>query len=119
MWIGVTSQAAWLVIVVSLNSVIHTLMYTYFGAKTLYPKWQCRWAKYLTKAQIGQFFTGLFVSTCATIYVMDKADCMTPSSTLGLACFHVYAYGLIALFCAFAARKYRNKKADKQGLSKP
>mmetsp|Transcript_23410 Transcript_23410/g.55472 ORF Transcript_23410/g.55472 Transcript_23410/m.55472 type:complete len:280 (+) Transcript_23410:167-1006(+) len=106
MWVGVVSQSSWLQSVVTLNSVIHTLMYTYFFIKTIWPTIDIPQAKYLTKAQIGQFFTGIFYS--AGVLVMGS-KCDTQSSRFGLACLQVYGYGLVALFMAFASRKYKKK----------
>lgn len=106
MWVGVLSQSSWLKAVVLLNSIIHTLMYTYFLIKTISPTTQIKAARYLTKAQIGQFFTGIFYSA-AVLFLGDKCD--TRSSRFGLACLQVYGYGLIALFMAFSKRKYQKK----------
>jgi hypothetical protein len=104
MWIGVLSQSSWLKAVVLLNSVIHTLMYTYFLIKTIRPKTEIKSAKYLTQMQIGQFFTGIIYSA-AVLFLGDECD--TQSSRFGLACLQIYGYGLIALFMAFAKRKYK------------
>lgn len=106
MWVGVLSQSSWLKAVVLLNSVIHTLMYTYFLIKTISPKTEIKGAKYLTQAQIGQFFTGIFYS--AGVLILGE-KCDSQSSRFGLACLQVYGYGLIALFMAFSKRKYRKK----------
>ena len=106
MWIGVLSQSSWLTSVVLLNSVIHTIMYTYFLIKTISPKTEIKAAKYLTQAQIGQFFTGIFFSA-GVLFMGEKCD--TRSSRLGLAFLQVYGYGLVALFMAFAKKKYRKK----------
>ena len=106
MWGAVLSQSSWLLFVVLLNSVIHTLMYTYFLIKTISPSTEIKAAKNLTVAQIAQFFTGLGCS--AGVLVMgDKCD--TASSRFMLGCLHVYGYGLIALFMAFASKKYKKK----------
>jgi hypothetical protein len=105
-WGGVLSQSAWLVYVVLLNSVIHTLMYTYFFIKTISPTTEIKAAKNLTMAQIGQFFTGI---TCSAAVLVMGEKCDTASSRFMLACLQVYGYGLIALFMAFAKRKYKKK----------
>lgn len=107
MWVAVLSQSSWLIPVVLLNSVIHTLMYTYFLIKTISPATKIESAKYLTKAQIGQFFIGIFYSF-AILFLGD--DCDTQSSRFGLACLQLYGYGLIALFMAFSKRKYSKKE---------
>lgn len=104
MWVGVLSQSAWLKYITLLNSVIHTLMYTYFLIKTISPKTEIKAAKNLTQAQIAQFFTGIFCSF--GILIMGN-KCDTASSRFGLVCLQVYGYGLVALFVAFAKRKYK------------
>lgn len=104
MWVGVLSHSSWLKYVILLNSIIHTLMYTYFLIKTIDPKIEIKSAKYLTKAQIGQFFTGIFVSF-PVLLMGEKCD--TASSRFGLICLQLYGYGLVALFMAFAKRKYK------------
>jgi hypothetical protein len=104
MWVGVLSQSSWLMYVTCLNSIIHTLMYTYFFIKTINPKIEIKAAKNLTMAQIGQFFTGILISF--PVLIMGE-KCDTASSRFGLAFLHVYGYGLIALFAAFAKRKYK------------
>ena len=106
MWVGVLSQSSWLKAVVLLNSIIHTLMYTYFLIKTISPTTEIKAAKYLTKAQIGQFFTGILYSA-GVLLLGEKCD--TQSSRFGLSCLQLYGYGLIALFMAFAKSKYRKK----------
>jgi hypothetical protein len=108
MWVGVLSQSSWLKAVVLLNSVIHTLMYTYFLIKTLKPQTEIKSAKYLTQMQIGQFFTGILYSA-GVLFMGDRCD--TQSSRFGLACLQLYGYGLIALFMAFAKSKYKKKTA--------
>lgn len=107
MWGGVLSQSAWLQSVVMLNSVIHTMMYTYFLIKTISPTTEIKAAKNLTMAQIGQFFTGIIYSA-GVLYMGDSCD--TPSSRISLAFLQLYGYGLVALFAAFASRKYKKKK---------
>ena len=107
MWVGSATQSAWLIIVVCLNSVIHTLMYTYFLIKTVSPATKIESAKYLTKAQIGQFFIGCF--TGAPILILGDS-CVTQSSWFGIAFMQAYAWGLIALFMAFSKRKYSKKE---------
>jgi len=106
MYGGVLSHASWLTWVVLLNSVIHTIMYLYFFIKTLSPTTHIPAARYLTQAQIAQFFTGIVGSTA----VFWKTNCGSPLSKTSLAFLHVYGYGLIVLFAQFAQRKYHKKK---------
>jgi GNS1/SUR4 family len=104
MWCAVSSQSAWLLFVVLLNSVIHTLMYTYFFIKTISPTTEIRAARYLTMAQIGQFLTGI---ACTFPIFFLGSQCATESSRFALLCLHVYGFGLIALFRMFAKQKYK------------
>lgn len=106
MWCAVLSQSSWLLFVVSLNSIIHTLMYTYFCIKSISPTTEIAMAKYLTMAQIGQFFTGIICTIPIFIY---GESCDTQSSRFALACLHTYGFGLIALFITFAQKKYKKK----------
>jgi len=104
MWGGVASQSAWLVWVVLLNSIIHTLMYIYFFIKTIWPKTVIKSAKYLTSLQIAQFVTGI-TGTLGVVYMGDSCD--TTSSRFVLLCLQAYGVGLIILFSQFAAKKYK------------
>ena len=104
MYLAVASQSAWLLFVVLLNSFIHTLMYVYFFIKTISPAVEIKAAKYLTMAQITQFFMGI-AGSFGVLLMGDACD--SQSSRFALACLHVYGYGLIALFMAFANRKYK------------
>eukprot|EP00550_Attheya_septentrionalis_P007627 CAMPEP_0198288570 /NCGR_PEP_ID=MMETSP1449-20131203/7025_1 /TAXON_ID=420275 /ORGANISM="Attheya septentrionalis, Strain CCMP2084" /LENGTH=231 /DNA_ID=CAMNT_0043986733 /DNA_START=308 /DNA_END=1003 /DNA_ORIENTATION=+ len=106
MWGGVTSQASWLLVVVLLNSLIHTLMYTYFFVKTLYPTMHIPYARYLTTAQIVQFLTGII----GTLHIQVRGEsCASYPSRLMLGIIQTYGVGLLVLFSAFAAKKYKTK----------
>lgn len=104
MYGAVASQSAWLLFVVLLNSVIHTLMYIYFFIKTISPTTEIKAARYLTMAQIGQFLTGIGCSV-GVLLMGDRCD--TQSSRASLLFLHIYGFGLIALFRAFAKKKYK------------
>mmetsp|Transcript_36471 Transcript_36471/g.53465 ORF Transcript_36471/g.53465 Transcript_36471/m.53465 type:complete len:107 (+) Transcript_36471:119-439(+) len=106
MWGAVVAHSAWILIVVLLNSFIHTLMYTYFFAKTLYPDWHIAGAKYLTSAQIIQFFTGI-AYTIPLLFL--RTSCDSPASLVSVAFIQLYAVGLIVLFMSFASKKYKKK----------
>eukprot|EP00980_Cylindrotheca_fusiformis_P009012 scaffold1934_cov79-Cylindrotheca_fusiformis.AAC.1 len=107
MWGAVVSQSAWILIVVMLNSFIHTLMYTYFFIKTLYPSMEIPSARYLTTAQICQFFTGIFY-TIPLLFM--GTDCDSPASLVSVVIIQLYGVGLIVLFVSFAAKKYKKNK---------
>jgi GNS1/SUR4 family len=106
MWAAVASQSSWLLFAVLLNSLIHTLMYTYFFVKTISPRTEIKAAKYLTMAQITQFFVGI---TCTFGIFFLGNKCCSQSSRFALACLHSYGFGLIALFVSFANKKYKKK----------
>lgn len=106
MWGGVVSQSSWLLIVVLLNSGIHTLMYSYFLIKTIDPERKIAGAKYLTQAQIVQFFVGILY-TLPIHYFGDECD--STASRLVCLFIELYAVGLIFLFVAFAKRKYKKE----------
>lgn len=106
MWGGVLSQSAWLLIVLLLNSGIHTLMYTYFFIKTLYPTVEIKAAKNLTQAQIIQFFVGILYTV--PLHFLGES-CDSRASRFSVACIQIYAVGLIVLFAAFASKKYKKK----------
>lgn len=107
-WGAVVSHAAWMLIVVLLNSTIHTLMYSYFFVKTIYPSWEIQSAKYLTTAQIVQFFTGTFY-TLPLLFL--GTSCESPASLVSVVFSQLYAVGLIILFVNFASKKYNKKQA--------
>eukprot|EP00621_Florenciella_sp_RCC1693_P014628 CAMPEP_0182534036 /NCGR_PEP_ID=MMETSP1323-20130603/14927_1 /TAXON_ID=236787 /ORGANISM="Florenciella parvula, Strain RCC1693" /LENGTH=113 /DNA_ID=CAMNT_0024744005 /DNA_START=54 /DNA_END=395 /DNA_ORIENTATION=- len=111
MWGSSVTQGSWIAWVVCLNSFIHTVMYTYFLLSTLGIK--VPGAKYLTSAQIIQFFTGIFGTI--GVQVMGE-ECDTEASRAVLTFIQMYAVGLIFLFGAFFGKKY-NKK-DGKGKAK-
>jgi len=113
MWGAVVSQSPWLPLASAINSFIHTLMYTYFCIKTIWPTVEIKAAKYLTSLQIVQFFSGICFSV---MYYHYGNDCDTQSSrfTCAVSCFYVTI--LMGLFLSFANNKYRKK--DKSGSKK-
>lgn len=104
MWGGVASQSITFLIVLLFNSGIHTLMYTYFFVKTLYPKAEIKAAKSLTTAQIVQFFVGLLYTL--PIHLLGER-CNSRASRFASTCMQLYSMGLIVLFIAFAIKRYK------------
>mmetsp|Transcript_5178 Transcript_5178/g.11247 ORF Transcript_5178/g.11247 Transcript_5178/m.11247 type:complete len:293 (-) Transcript_5178:195-1073(-) len=100
----VASQSTLLLIVLLLNSGIHTLMYTYFFVKTICPKVEIKAAKNLTTAQIVQFFVGILYTL--PIHALGER-CYSRASRFAVACIQLYVVGLIFLFVAFASKKYK------------
>lgn len=90
-----------------LNSIIHTIMYSYYGLSACGPSVQpyLWWKKYLTKLQLFQFFICLF-SCVTSLYV----DCDFPKWMHYALLF--YAMSLIALFLNFYIHAYiKGKKS--------
>lgn len=101
MWGGVASHGSWIMIVVLLNSAIHSLMYTYFLVKTIWPAKQIPAARFLTSAQIGQFCLGLGLGQFMGFTFESQASYVVS------VCLRIYALGLIALFSSFFAKRYK------------
>lgn len=101
MWGGVASHGAWIMTVVLLNSAIHSLMYTYFLVKTVWPAKHIPAARLLTSAQIGQFFLGLGFGQFMGFTTESQA------SHFVSVCIRIYVVGLVALFSSFFAKKYK------------
>lgn len=106
MWGAVVCQSAWILVVVLLNSGIHTLMYTYFFIKTLYPRKEIPAAKYLTSAQMLQFIIGILYNI--PVHLMGDM-CVSLASRFVAASIQLYGLGLLFLFQSFAAKKYEKK----------
>lgn len=103
-WAAVVSHSGWLLSLTLLNSVIHTMMYTYFFIKTVHPKAEIKIARYLTMSQIGQFVVGI----ASTIFVLGAGEaCHSETSRYSLALGEVYVAGLIVLFANFSKKKYK------------
>ena len=107
MFFAVASQSSWLCYPVTANSLIHTVMYSYYFMKTLWPKQEIKAARYLTQAQMTQFVIGIALS----LYILVQGDeCDSAASRFCLAFLQVYGWGLLILFAAFAKTKYKRKK---------
>lgn len=106
MWGAVVSQAPWITLASAINSFIHTLMYTYFFIKTLWPKVEIKAAKYLTSLQIIQFFSGLVFTA---MYYRLGDSCNTQSSRFMCYLSCGYVTILMGLFISFANKKYNVK----------
>lgn len=106
-WGGMATQSGFMFIAACYNSVIHTLMYSYFFYKTLYPQAKIKAARYLTRAQIGQFILG--PSVMLWHMTSDTSKCMSPGADFVLQTGGVYTFGLLILFSQFYLIKYKNE----------
>ena len=61
MFLATTYKCNWLLWVVCLNSLIHTLMYFYYALATV--DYKSKYAQYLTRMQLTQFVAGIMFSS--------------------------------------------------------
>ncbi|KAI8326036.1 hypothetical protein GQ54DRAFT_323592 [Martensiomyces pterosporus] len=107
MWVGCYFGSPQLIFYVVENSIIHTLMYTYFAltALGLSPPGK----KYLTHLQIFQFLIGLvFIALYITL-----PGCLTPLQRNLLFVMLSYLIPLIYLFVDFSVKTYGKKRKEK------
>jgi hypothetical protein len=102
----VTSNSTGLVIL-TFNSFIHTLMYSYYTLAAF--GYQSPLKNYLTQAQIIQFILGIAITLSA--HFIDS--CQNEAQSFVLAAIQVYAAVLIYLFYQFYKSTYSGKKKDK------
>ncbi|KAJ2485596.1 hypothetical protein EV174_001629 [Coemansia sp. RSA 2320] len=100
MWLGNYVQSPYLAFFVFENSIIHSLMYTYFTLTALGFKPPGK--QILTRLQIGQFYIAL---SAGIVYAV-MPGCQTRTQQLFTYVFIVYILGLIRLFTDFARRTY-------------
>jgi len=115
-WGGMITQSGFMFMASCYNSFIHTLMYSYFFYKTLYPQAQIKSARFLTMFQMGQFILG--PSIMAWHFFADTSSCIGPGADLVLQAGGVYTFGLLVLFAQFYMRKYTTKTTTKSSGKK-
>ncbi|KAJ2236147.1 hypothetical protein IWW45_002027 [Coemansia sp. RSA 485] len=107
MWVGCYFGSPQLIFYVVENSIIHTLMYTYFALTAM--GYSPPGKKYLTHLQIFQFLIGLvFIALYITI-----PGCLTPLQRNLLFVMLSYLIPLIYLFVDFSIKTYGKKKKVK------
>jgi len=95
----------WCVLV---NSLIHTMMYSYYLATCLNIKvW---FKKYITKAQIVQFISG--TGMCFTWFFLKRSGYGCTSDTPAFYWSNFVNFTFLALFIKFYFDNYKNKKSD-------
>ncbi|KAJ1895056.1 hypothetical protein LPJ66_004819 [Kickxella alabastrina] len=103
MWVGCYFGSPQLIFYVVENSIIHTLMYTYFALTAM--GYSPPGKKYLTHLQIFQFLIGLvFIALYITL-----PGCLTPLQRNLLFVMLSYLIPLIYLFVDFSMKTYGNK----------
>ncbi|KAJ2158427.1 hypothetical protein GGF46_003778 [Coemansia sp. RSA 552] len=107
MWVGCYFGSPQLIFYVVENSIIHTLMYTYFALTAM--GYSPPGKKYLTHLQIFQFLVGLvFIALYITI-----PGCLTPLQRNLLFVMLSYLIPLIYLFVDFSIKTYGKKNKVK------
>ncbi|KAJ1761410.1 hypothetical protein LPJ62_002932 [Coemansia sp. RSA 2167] len=107
MWVGCYFGSPQLVFYVIANSIVHTLMYTYFALTAM--GYSPPGKKFLTHIQIFQFLIGLvFIALYITI-----PGCLTPLQRNLLFVMLSYLIPLIYLFVDFAIKTYGKKSKVK------
>lgn len=111
MWMLGASYATPVVVLVLLNSFIHTLMYTYYTLAAF--GYSSPLKSYLTSMQIIQFVVGISITIPAHwIAGADGSPCVSPAGSASLLVLQLYTVVLIGLFAQFYVQSY-TKKVDK------
>lgn len=114
MWMFVVTKCTGgAVVILVLNSGIHTIMYTYYTLSAF--GYQSPLKHYLTQAQLLQFVTGIAITIPLHWSWGDLA--ITEAQSLSLLLIQLYAVGLIVLFGQFYINSY-TKKGEKKGEKK-
>jgi len=108
MWAAYVSSSSLVLIVVTFNSFIHTIMYSYYVAAAYGYKSPLK--QYLTIAQITQFIIGMMI-TVPTHFIKD---CLSPSARFVAIVTQGYTIGLILLFILFYRQAYIESKKNKK-----
>ena len=106
LWAAYVSSSSLVLIVVTFNSFIHTIMYSYYVAAAYGFKSPLK--QYLTIAQITQFLIGMTI-TIPTHFIKD---CLSDSARFVTIVTQGYTVALVVLFMLFYKQAYskNNKK---------
>lgn len=104
MWLLTLTYSTPVIVVLCLNSFIHTLMYTYYVLAAF--GYNSPLKHYLTQMQIGQFLLGLTV----TISSHFVSGCLNNAQHFALFFMEMYTVILVFLFGAFYVKEYSSKK---------
>lgn len=109
MWALCATHCSPVIVLVFLNSFIHTLMYTYYTASAF--GYSSPLKHYLTSMQIIQFIVGI-ATTCPTHFMTNATTgkpLLTDAQGLALWSVELYAVVLIVLFAQFYTSTYLSK----------
>mmetsp|Transcript_14836 Transcript_14836/g.22330 ORF Transcript_14836/g.22330 Transcript_14836/m.22330 type:complete len:269 (-) Transcript_14836:157-963(-) len=106
MWLFVvTKSTGGGLIILTFNSFIHTLMYTYYTLAAF--GYQSPLKHYLTQAQLTQFILGIAVTTPL---LFSSSSCINDAQRFSIISIDAYALILIYLFGLFYIESYSKKK---------
>lgn len=94
-----------------LNSLVHTIMYSYYGLAALGPRVQkyLWWKRYITMIQLMQFFA-VIIHSFVNLF---QPSCSFPKSFV--VSYTIYTFMIAGLFLDFYSKSYTNKQ--KKGFS--
>ncbi|KAI8149830.1 fatty acid elongase [Fennellomyces sp. T-0311] len=113
MWAGIRYRTTAIWIFVAFNSLIHTIMYTYYALTGLgiHPPGK----KYITTLQITQFLLGM---TIAVTYLLVPGCSSRPGEIFTLRLNLTYLMPLTLLFLDFARKTYGRRTVSKRTVKK-
>ena len=113
-WLCCYYDAKFICMTVLYNSIIHTIMYSYYLASLLGYKWTSI-KIYITSLQLVQFFGGAW--SCWQYYYKPLLATepsveflLSDGEFISVTLFHVYLTGLVILFLQFFIKEYFMKK---------
>uniref|UniRef100_A0A2L2YJF1 Elongation of very long chain fatty acids protein n=1 Tax=Parasteatoda tepidariorum TaxID=114398 RepID=A0A2L2YJF1_PARTP len=110
-----SETSGYLAVFMALNSIVHIVMYTYYGIAAMGPEYQkyVWWKKYLTTFQITQFFLMTFY-----LLIMSSIGCITSKLTFAFSFFLTVLF--FFLFIDYYRKIYNRgeKKSEKNGIYK-
>lgn len=107
MWGFYVTSASVVLVIVCFNSLIHTIMYSYYTAACF--GYRSPLKNYLTIAQITQFIIGMTISIPTHFY----PNCLSSSQSFVLLITQIYTIILILLFLWFYIEEYSKKSSKK------
>lgn len=108
MWLVLTSRSSAGYLFIVQNSLIHTIMYSYYAASVM--GYRFRLKHWITRLQMAQFTSGIGFGAYQ-LYAFG--DCMSSADKLCVAFTEVYVGYLFFLFARFYQRSYAKKSMKK------
>ena len=99
-------MAPWppIALLMTLNSIVHIFMYTYYGLRAVQPLNEISWKKRITQLQIAQFLFGLLFAANGYLY---HGFCVYSM---------LYGMGLLALFINYYYQAFIRQKTSREKI---